>query len=160
MDDPETLRRRARLRELVKKCFDDKLIGLLTHIKERTGKEANQGELSGLQKDNGERSFGDKKARTLTEQIGLQRQWFAMDLGENLDRSQWLLPSKLDTSPSIVPKNAISNAFSQKNDPWPFPDIDQARFSNLLPRQQIEIQGLVRERLEKFEEINQRRKHG
>lgn len=34
---------------------------------------------------------------------------------------------------------------------WPFPDIERARFERLSPNQRIEIQGLVRERIERFE---------
>lgn len=34
---------------------------------------------------------------------------------------------------------------------WPFPDIDPKRFSNLSDRQKIELQGVVRERIESFE---------
>lgn len=34
---------------------------------------------------------------------------------------------------------------------WPFPDIDRERFDRLSLRQQIEIQGVVRERIERFE---------
>lgn len=35
--------------------------------------------------------------------------------------------------------------------PWPFPDIDQQRFNALTPTQRIEIQGIVRQRIEAFE---------
>lgn len=34
---------------------------------------------------------------------------------------------------------------------WPFQDIERARFDRLSLRQQIEIQGVVRERMERFE---------
>ncbi len=34
---------------------------------------------------------------------------------------------------------------------WPFPDLDRARFDALTPNQKIEIQGVVRERIDKFE---------
>lgn len=34
---------------------------------------------------------------------------------------------------------------------WPFADIDRERFYRLSLRQQIEIQGVVRERIERFE---------
>lgn len=90
MDDKETLHRRSRLRELVNVCFLGSRSELVSHIEERTKKKPNEGELSGLQKDNGPRSFGDKKARTLCEQIGLHRRWFDMPLGANLDRERWL----------------------------------------------------------------------
>lgn len=89
MDDKETLNRRARLRELVASCFDGKDTNLLDHIETRTGKRPNQGEISGLQKDHGPRPFGDKKAKNLTDQVGLQRYWFDLPLGSNLDRDQW-----------------------------------------------------------------------
>lgn len=35
---------------------------------------------------------------------------------------------------------------------WPFPDIEPERFDDLSPNQKIEIQGLVRERIERFED--------
>jgi hypothetical protein len=91
MDDPETLNRRARLRELIQFAFDGQLVKLINHIEKQTGKKPNQGELSGLRKDNSpSKSFGDKKAKTLTEQIGLHRRWFDMPLGSNLERPRWL----------------------------------------------------------------------
>jgi transcriptional regulator with XRE-family HTH domain len=37
---------------------------------------------------------------------------------------------------------------------WPFPDIERARFDRLTEHQRIEIQGIVRERIEKFEAAN------
>ncbi len=43
-------------------------------------------------------------------------------------------------------------------DHWPFPDIDRARFNALSLRQQIEIQGVVRERIERFESPNGQQK--
>jgi len=39
-------------------------------------------------------------------------------------------------------------------DVWPFPDIDRERFYRLSLRQQIEIQGVVRDRIERFEHPN------
>jgi ribosomal protein L29 len=92
LDDDETLLRRARFRELIEHCFENKQALLGEHIQAKTGKKANSGELSTLKQDNGPRSFGDKKARALCEQIGLHRQWFAMPLGTNLRREEWLLP--------------------------------------------------------------------
>jgi hypothetical protein len=89
MDDAETLHRRARLRELVKHAFGDTDAALLAHIERRTGKKANQGEISTLQKDHSGRSFGDKKARTLTLQVGLPRDWFSLPLGTALHPDDW-----------------------------------------------------------------------
>jgi hypothetical protein len=89
MDDRETLRRRARLRELIRECFDGKAANLIRFISEKTRKSPNQGELSAIQIDNGGKPFGDKKAKTLTEQIGLPRRWFDMPLGECLKRDEW-----------------------------------------------------------------------
>ena len=63
MDDSETLHRRARRRELVKVRFGGEQKALFAHILSRTGKAANQGELSLLTRDNSGKSFGDKKAR-------------------------------------------------------------------------------------------------
>lgn len=100
MDDKETLHRRARLRELIRECFADEQKHLLEHIRTRTGKLPNQGEISTLCKNNGPRSFGDKKAKKLTEQIGLNRRWFDMPLGSNLAKDQWqsdLLPLSYST---------------------------------------------------------------
>lgn len=37
---------------------------------------------------------------------------------------------------------------------WPFPDIDRTRFDQLKESQRYEIQGLVRERIERFEQAN------
>ena len=102
MDDPETLHRRARLRELIERCFSARLIDLIAHIEAKTGKRPNQGELSALQKDHGPKSFGDKKAKTLAEQIGLHRHWFAMPNGSNLQRSEWMTPPSTLTSSGDV----------------------------------------------------------
>lgn len=104
MDDRETLNRRARLRELISECFDGKLANLMDHIKDRTGKTPNQGELSALQRDHSAaKSFGDKKAKTLTEQVGLSRRWFDMPAGNQIRRDEWLVdvapPSKVTALP-------------------------------------------------------------
>lgn len=94
MDDEETRHRRLRLGELVEACFGGEQKALRQHIAARTKKEPNQGEISGLLKlDNSARSFGDKKAKNLTDQIGLHRRWFDMPLGANLRREQWLSES-------------------------------------------------------------------
>lgn len=92
MDDNETLLRRARLRELIDSCFGGSVTLLLDFIEYRTGKRPNQGEMSALKKDHG-KSFGDKKAKTITEQVGLHRTWFSMPLGSNLTKESWLSPS-------------------------------------------------------------------
>lgn len=39
-------------------------------------------------------------------------------------------------------------------DLWPFPDIEPPRLFNLKPEQRIEIQALVRDRIERFEAAN------
>ena len=108
MDDQETLHRRARLRELIQERFDGKDANLLRYVEDRTGKKPNQGELSGLQKDNSGRSFGDVKARNLTKQIGLHRRWFDMPLGACLNRSDWMS----DYQPLTTEQN-ISDAGSR-----------------------------------------------
>lgn len=92
MDDNETLLRRARLRELIDSCFDGSVTKLIDFIGARTGKRPNQGEMSALKKDHG-KSFGDKKAKKITEQVGLSRTWFSMPLGSHLTKDQWLLLS-------------------------------------------------------------------
>lgn len=85
MDDTDTLHRRARLRELISHRFEGRDAALLDHIEGRISKRPNQGEMSGLQKDHGPRSFGAKKADTLEKQIGLPKLWFSMPLGSYLD---------------------------------------------------------------------------
>lgn len=102
MDDAETLHRRLRLRELIDRCFNGRLTDLMSHIEGNTGKRPNQGELSALQKDHGPKSFGDKKARTLSQQIGLHRHWFSMPSGTNLNRGEWLHPPATLTSSGDV----------------------------------------------------------
>ena len=91
MDDAETLHRRARLRELIDHCFGGRLVDFAKYIEQRTNKPTNVGELSALRKDHSGRSFGDKKAKTLVEQIGLHRQWFSMPMGTNVDQDMWLV---------------------------------------------------------------------
>lgn len=113
MDDTETLHRRARLRELIDVCFGTKdgQKKLLDHIEDRTGKRPNQGELSGLCTDHG-KSFADKKARTLTLQIGLHRRWFDAPLGVNLSREDWEKSpylSLLDTSKPVESVSHLPN---------------------------------------------------
>lgn len=109
MDDRETLNRRARLRELIATCFNDRDKDLLDFIEQRTGKRPNQGELAGIQKNDGSKSFGDKKARTLTDQIGLHRYWFSMPLGSNLGRDKWLLPSPETKPAPVAPPLAMAS---------------------------------------------------
>ncbi len=105
MDDRETLNRRARLRELIRECFDGKLANLMDHIKDRTGKTPNQGELSALQRDHSAaKSFGDKKAKTLTEQVGLSRRWFDLPTGSQITRDEWLIDAAPSTRVVKLPK--------------------------------------------------------
>lgn len=89
MDDKHTLNRRARLRELIREQFDGEQKKLLDHITKTTGKKANQGEISGLANDNSGRSFGEKKGRTLAEQIGLPCDWFEWPAGATLPLEGW-----------------------------------------------------------------------
>lgn len=101
MDDKETSNRRVRLRELIQTAFNGSLEELLRFIELRTGKRPNQGEMSALQKPEG-KSFGDKKAKVLTEQIGLHRRWFDAQPGTNLGRDQWLAdPNAFSTDDSF-----------------------------------------------------------
>lgn len=88
MDDIETSNRRARLRELISFCFNGNQENLLAFIETRTNKRPNQGELSAIQKNDG-KSFGDKKAKALTEQIGLHRRWFDFPVGTNTNQYEW-----------------------------------------------------------------------
>ena len=81
--------RRIRLRELIDQCFSGQQRALLDFVEKKTGKRPNQGEMSGLTKDDG-KSFGDKKAKALAESIGLNRRWFDLPLGSNLFQSDWL----------------------------------------------------------------------
>lgn len=57
-----------------------------------------------------------------------------------------------DFSPRLATETAVNAEFAGT---WPFPDIDRARFDRLKQSQRYEIQGLVRERLERFEAANQ-----
>jgi hypothetical protein len=109
MDDKETLHRRARLRELIDHCFNGSRNELVDHITLRTQKRPNEGEISGLKKDNGPRSFGDKKAKVLSEQIGLHRRWFDFPIGTNLQKDQWLADLS-GTIPNATP-DEIAQAF-------------------------------------------------
>lgn len=109
MDDAETNNRRARLRELIRECFNDTLADLIRHIAQRTGKAPNQGELSAIQKANSGKSFGDKKAKTLTEQIGLSRRWFDMPIGKNIKQTEWLLSESIEGSGKNVVEDVKSH---------------------------------------------------
>jgi hypothetical protein len=108
MDDSETLNRRARLRELIRECFGGKDEELLSFIERRTGKRPNQGELSAIKKDNA-KSFGDKKARNLTVQIGLNRRWFDFPVGVNTKKEAWMN----DFSPVAGEEQSNAPSFSQ-----------------------------------------------
>lgn len=111
MDNEETLNRRARFRELLRECFSDSRKALAEHIKSR-GHEPNLTELSNLKKDHGPRSFADKKAGMLAHEIGLNRRWFDMPLGSNLEKSHWmdnLLPSSNTKLPVVSAKSEPSN---------------------------------------------------
>lgn len=121
MDDNETLLRRARLRELIDKCFGGVDKNLLDFIERKTGKRPNQGEFSSLKKDGG-KSFGDKKARTITEQVGLHRQWFSMPLGSCVEKQHWLSPSP-DTTSAFKPAEFDSNVTSVPFGKRPIPVI-------------------------------------
>lgn len=121
MDDKETLNRRARLRELIRECFNGERKQLLAHIFARTKTTQNAGEISSLQKDNGPKSFGDKKAKVLVELIGLNRHWFDMPCGTNLDPSKWMSPppSSKEATPLKVQepstqKYSVTNQLSKQ----------------------------------------------
>ena len=103
MDTPDTLNRRARLRELIQHCFENHQAALLKHIESRTGKPHNQGEMSAIQRDHGGKSFGDKKAQALAKSIGLSRYWFDLPLGTNIDRADWLAAAPIDASGNALP---------------------------------------------------------
>lgn len=105
MDDKETLHRRAKLRELIRERFADRTVDLIQYIQERTGKKPNQGELSALQKDDSGKSFGDKKAKTLAEQIGLPRRWFDMPLGTAPGTSGLEPEISESTAAAAIPEN-------------------------------------------------------
>ena len=117
MDDKDTLHRRARLRELISVCFDGKDVELLDYIANRGNKRPNQGEMSGLQKDHGPRSFGAKKAGTLEEQIGLPKLWFTMPMGYGLDLGGWKKSSSTVASPIDILKSI--SAYDNNTEPGP-----------------------------------------
>lgn len=75
-EDEIAKHRRARLRELVREYFNGSTAELIRAIEARTGTRPNQGEMSALQRENSGKSFGEKKARNLEDQIGLARGWF------------------------------------------------------------------------------------
>lgn len=152
MDDKETLNRRARLRELIQHCFEGNAMRLLDHIEGRTGVRPNQGEISGLQKNNGSRSFGDKKAKTLTEQIGLHRRWFDLALGTNLDPRDW------ETGPIILDEAHEARTADAKPQaqagvkvgftatpisPWPFKQISPRRVVSLSHDDLIRLEAAI-----------------
>jgi len=132
MDDPETLHRRARLRELITVCFDDLDKNLLDYIHMRTGKRPNQGELSSLQQDHG-KSFGDKKARTFTEQIGLHRRWFEFPMGVHLDQTDWMKP--YSDGEGIEEPPHPYNALQASPVRWPFPEASEDKFNSLTTKE-------------------------
>jgi len=65
--------RRRRLQHWIEERFGGIQSAFLEDIASRTGKPANQGELSGLL--SGKKSFGEKKARKLEEQAGMPQSW-------------------------------------------------------------------------------------
>lgn len=61
--------------------------------------------------------------------------------------SAWqMLAPTLEAKPSVSGRPVVTGVSV-----WPFADIDPSRFDALTLRQQIEIQGVVRERIERFE---------
>lgn len=100
MDTPETANRRLRLRELVDKCFNGTLADVLRHIKSRTDKGTSQSELSGLLIA---KSFGERKAAKLADDIGLHRKWFEMPSGTNLDISEWMKDAPTEVDAGLDP---------------------------------------------------------
>lgn len=61
--------------------------------------------------------------------------------------SAWqILAPTLEAKPSVGGRPVVTGVSV-----WPFADIDPSRFDALTLRQQIEIQGVVRERIERFE---------
>lgn len=154
MDDPETLHRRARLRELIRTRFEDKQGNLLAHIRER-GYAPNQGELSALTKDHCARSFGDKKARTLAEQIGLGRFWFAAPLGTYLDPIEWKIPDSppADRPATVKDEAGIANVgkITPAKARWPFSRITPERYFQLMPDERAAIEEKIEQWIEAYE---------
>jgi phage repressor protein C with HTH and peptisase S24 domain len=74
--------RRRRLQDWIDQRFGGVQSAFLEDIATRTGKPANQGELSGLL--SGKKSFGEKKARKLEQQAGMPPSWLD-GLAGNLD---------------------------------------------------------------------------
>ncbi len=71
----------------------------------------------------------------------------------NLERATLFFGSGPSFTPggsSYAVREAVASSPAQRSG-WPFPDIDRARFAALSPHQKIEIQGLVRDRIERFE---------
>lgn len=116
MDTPDTLHRRARLRELIECCFGGTDARFIEHLVKQDKGKVNQGEISSLQKDNGPKSFGEKRAIKLAEQAGLNRRWFDMPLGMHLDRADWMkdLPllatSQQPSADALAPELQVQEA--------------------------------------------------
>lgn len=156
-DDAETSHRRARLRELFQEFGTQ--AALLRHIADRTGKKANQGELAAIAKPNSGKSFGDKKAKHLTEQIGLPRNWFSLPLGTLLDRPAWKemretahttdpkYPPVIRSTDSAPPGVEAPSASVQAYAGWPFALVNRDRYLRLDPEQQRLVQERVNETL-------------
>lgn len=69
------------------------------------------------------KAMGSALAREIEEKLSLPRGW-------------------MDTDPDLV---------RERGDPWPFKSLDYARFDRLTLEQKIEIQGVLRDRIDRFE---------
>lgn len=70
---------------------------------------------------------------------------FAKGLGLTINAFSPTLASQVNSAHEFTEMGKLA---------WPFPNIDRARFDRLEESQRYEIQGLVRERIERFEAAN------
>lgn len=86
--------------------------------------------------------FGPATATRL--EVGETR--FRIDQVEKMAKAARLEPWQLWI------KGLRPDALPELFDPWPFKGIKRSRFDNLTLEQKLEIQGIVRQRIERFEE--------
>lgn len=95
--------RRRRLQDWIDQRFGGVQSAFLEDIASRTGKPANQGELSGLL--SGKKSFGEKKARKLEQQAGMPPSWLdgiAVAAGEQPAPLESHAIARTETRPGYV----------------------------------------------------------
>lgn len=108
-------------------------ISRLAHMREKTRTEF------------GRRVFDSRKDAGLT-QVQLAA---ACDLAQSTIAEMETIATGSSYTPRVARALAVSADWlatgdgERQSSAWPFPDIDRARFDDLLPNQKIEIQGVV-----------------